>query len=62
MVLVIKNPPVNAGDIKDVNSVPGLGRSPGRGNDNPLQYSRLENPMDKAASGATVHRVTKSRK
>ena len=62
MVLVIKNPPVNAGDIKDVNSVPGLGRSPGRGNDNPLQYSCLENPMDKAASGATVHRVTKSRK
>ena len=62
MVLVIKNPPVNAGDIKDVNSVPGLGRSSGRGNDNPLQYSCLENPMDKAASGATVHRVTKSRK
>ena len=62
MVLVIKNPPVNAGDIKDVNSIPGLGRSPGKGNDNPLQFSCLENPMDKAAGGATVHRVTESRK
>ena len=51
MVLVVKNPPVNAGDIKDVNAIPGLGRSPGRGNGNPLQYSCLENPMDTEAWG-----------
>ena len=48
----------NAGDS---GSIPGLGRSPGEGNDNPLQYSCLENPMDRGAWGATVHGVTKSR-
>ena len=46
MVLVVKNPPVNAGDIRDAGSIPGLGRSPGQGNDNPLQHSYLENSMD----------------
>ena len=61
-MLVVKNPPINVGDVKDVNSIPGLGRSPGRGNGNQLQYSCLENPMDKEAWGATVRRVTKSRK
>ena len=44
---------------RDVGSIPGLGRSPGEGHDNPLQYSCLENPMDRGACGATVHRVAK---
>ena len=47
MALVVKNPPANAEDIRDVGLIPGLGRSPGRGNDNPLQYSCLENPMER---------------
>ena len=46
MVLAVKNLPANAGDIRDVGSVPGSGRSPGGGNGNPLQYSHLQNPMD----------------
>ena len=46
VVLMVKNPPTNAGDIRDMGSIPGLGRSPGVGNGNPLQYSCLENPMD----------------
>ena len=50
----------NAGDIRDVVSTPGLGRYPGGGNGNPLQYSRLENPMDRGAWQAAVHRVTRS--
>ena len=50
----------NTGDIRDSDSVPGLGRSPGRGNGNPLQYSCLENPMDRGAWWATVHGVAKS--
>ena len=58
--IVVKNLPDNAGDIKDAGSVPGLGRSPGGGNDNPLQYSCLENPMDRGAWRATVYGVTKS--
>ena len=49
VVLVIKNPPANAGDLRNSGSIPGLGRSPGEGNGNPLQYSCLENPMDGAA-------------
>ena len=49
MVLVAKNPPANAGDIRDVGSVPGLGRFPGEGHGNPLQYSCLENPVDRGA-------------
>ena len=52
---MVKNPPANAGDIKDVGSVPGLGRSSGGVHGNPLQYSCLENPMDREAWRATVH-------
>ena len=50
-----KNPPANAGDRRDTGSIPGSGRSPGGGNGHPLQYSRLENPMDRGAWWATVH-------
>ena len=57
---MVKNPPANAEDIRDVVSVPGLGRSPGGGHGNPLRYSCLENFMDRGAWQATVHRVTKS--
>ena len=46
---MVKNPPGNAGDIKDMSSIPGLGRSPGEGNGNPLHDSCLENPMDRGA-------------
>ena len=60
MALLVKNPPANAGDLRDVGSVPGLGRSPGRGHDTPLQYSYLENLMDRGAWWATIHRVTES--
>ena len=60
MVLVVKNSPANAGDLIDTGSIPGLGRSPGGGHGNPFQYSCLENPMDKGAWWATVHRVAKS--
>ena len=55
---VVKNMPANIGDARDVGSIPGLGRSPGRGHGNPLQYSRLENSMDRGAWWTTVHRVT----
>ena len=47
VVLVVKNPPANAGDIRDVGSIPGSGRSPGGEHGNPLQHSCLENPMDR---------------
>ena len=57
---VVKNPPANAGDARDVGSIPGSESSPGVGNGNPLQYSCLENPMDGGAWWATVHGVTKS--
>ena len=60
MVLAVKNLPANAGDERDVGLIPGLGESPGGGNGNPLQYSCLENPMDRGAWLATVHGVTKS--
>ena len=46
MVLVVRNLPANAGDVRSVGLIPGSGRSPGEGNGNPLQYSCLENPMD----------------
>ena len=52
---VVKNLPANAGEARDSGSIPGLGRSPGIGNDNPLQYSSLENSMDRGAWWATVH-------
>ena len=61
VVLVVKNPPDNAGDIRDVGLIPGLGRSLGAGHDNPLQYSCLENPMDRGSWWSTVHEVTKVR-
>ena len=61
MALVVKNPPANAGDVGDMGSVLGSGRSPGGGHSNPLQYSCLENPMDRGAWWATVHGATKSR-
>ena len=57
---MVKNPPADAGDIRDAGSIPGSGRSPGGGNCNPLQYSYLENPMDRGAWWATVHGVAKS--
>ena len=60
MAQEVKNPPASAGDIRDVGSIPGLGRSSGEGHGNPLQYSCLENPMDIGAWWATVHRVSKS--
>ena len=60
MVLVVRNPPANAGDARDLCLIPESGISPGVGNSNPLQYSCLENPMDRGAWGATVHRVAKS--
>ena len=56
VVLVVKNPPANVGDIKDLGSIPGLGRSPGGGHGNPLQYPCLENPTDRGAWWATIHR------
>ena len=59
-VLVVKNPPTNAGYIRDMGLIPGLGRSPRGGHGNPLQYSCLENPMDRGAWRATVHGVAKS--
>ena len=55
---VVKNPPANAEDARDVGLIPGLGRSPGEGNGNPLQYSCLGIPMDRGAWWATVHGVT----
>ena len=60
MVLVVKNSPANAGDIRDVGSIPSSGRSPGGGHGNPLQYSCLENPLDRGASWVTVYRVAES--
>jgi len=60
VVLVVKNPSASARDVRDVGSSPGSGRFPGEGHGNPLQYSCLENPMDRGAWQATVHRVTKS--
>ena len=61
VTLVVKNLPVNAGDIRDPGSIPGLGRSPGRGNGNLLQYSCLGNPMARGAWWVTVNRVTRVR-
>ena len=59
VVPVVKNPPANAGDIRDMNSIPRLGRFPGEGHGNPLQYSCLENSMDRGAWQPTVHSVAK---
>ena len=57
---VVKNLPAHAGDRRDARWIPGAGRSPGEGNGNPLQYSCLENPMDRGAWRATVHMDTES--
>ena len=54
---VVKNLQANAGDVRDVDSIPGLGRSPGGGNGIPLQYSCLENAVHRGAWQVTVHRV-----
>ena len=58
--LTVKNPPANAGNVRDAGSIPGPGRSPGGWHGNPLQYSCLENPKDRADWKAAVHRVTQS--
>ena len=60
MALVAKNPSAKAGDIRDMGSIPGLGRSPGGRHGNPLQYSCLKNPMDREAWWAMANRVTNS--
>ena len=60
MALVVKNPPANARDIRDMDSIPGLEKFLGEGNGYPLQYSFLENSMDKGAWLTTAHRVIKS--
>ena len=61
VVIVVKNLSASAGDVRDMSLIPGLGRSSGEGHGNPLQYSCLENPVDRGAWQATVHRVEKSR-
>ena len=57
MAQLVKNPPANAGDARDLGSIPGSGRSPGERNGYPLQYSCRENPMDRGAWQTTVHGV-----
>ena len=57
---MVRNPPANEGDIRDEGLIPGSGRSPGGGHSNPLQYSYLENPMDRGAWQATAHEVVNS--
>ena len=57
---MVEKPPANAGDVRNASSIPGSERSPGEGNDNPLQYSCLGNPMDRGAWWSVVHGVTKS--
>ena len=59
-MLVVKKSPASAGDIRDGCSFPGWGRSPGGGHGNPLQYSRLEDPVDRGVWRTTVHRVAES--
>ena len=60
-MVVVKNPPASAGDSRDTDLIPGLGRSPGGVNGNPVQYSCLENLMDRGAWWATVHGAAESR-
>ena len=62
VALVVKNPPANAGDVRDAGLIPGSGRCPGGRHDKLHEYSSLENPMDRGAWQAAVHRVTKSQK
>ena len=61
VVLVVRNQPVNVGDVRGVGLILGLGKSPEGGRGNPLQYSCLDNPMDRGTWWSTVHRVPKSR-
>ena len=61
MALVVKNLSAKAGDVRDLGSIPGSQRSPGGGHGNPLQYSCLENPIDRGAWWATVHRLQRVR-
>ena len=61
VALVVKNPPVNARLTRDAGLIPGLGRSPGEGNGNPLQYPCLGNPMDRGAWQATVNGASRVR-
>ena len=61
MAQLVKNPFANAGDTGDTGSIPGSGRSPGGGNGSPLQYSYLENPMNRGAWWATARGMAKSR-
>ena len=60
MVLVVKNLPAKAGDVRNVGSLPGLGRSPGGGHDSPLQCSCLENPMNRGAWWTVIHGIAMS--
>ena len=60
VALVVKDPPTNAGNVRDAGSMPGSGRAPGGGHGNPLQYSCLENPMDRGAWRGMVHGVAKN--
>ena len=60
MALVVKNPPANAGEVREEGLIPGWGRSPGGGHGNPLQYSYPEKPTDRGAWRITVHGVAKS--
>ena len=57
---VVKDPPANAGDTGDLGSIPGSGKSSGKGNGNPLQYSCLENPTDRGPWQATIHSIAKT--
>ena len=59
-MVAVKNQPANTGDARDKDFIPELGRPPGAGNGNPLRYSCLENPMDRGAWWATVHRITRN--
>ena len=61
VLLVVKNPPASAGDVRDTGSIPGSGRAPGGGNGYPFQYSCLENPMDRGARWVPGHGLAKSR-
>ena len=61
VVLVVENPPANAQDIKDASSISGSERSPEEEHVNPVQYSRLENPMNRGTWQATIHRISKSK-
>ena len=60
VALGVKNPPANSGDIREVSLIPGSGRSPAEGSGIPLQYSCLENPMDREAGCPTVYGMTKT--